>query len=244
MIRTMVRASLTAGDAELAIALLGKSEPERRRLTQKALEEGPDVLWDDPRLMPALLGHRGLSQPSASLLLYVVLRRLMLELGIDDRAVSDYCAALVLAFGYRDRAFRVSDHDENRYDYLVDLVAEAGRAEGERGFQVRVHVGNFALWLAGMFPDYIAARRVSKGGPGLPYYEALGRSGFRLASDHRLAERYGLTPVLRVAADRFGTLRVALNRLSDQMLFPHHAGPDRLLRQVADAFAQRAGELH
>jgi hypothetical protein len=236
MIRTTVRGSLTAGDVELAVSLLGTSEPEKRRLMQRALEQGPDVLWDDPRLMPALLACRDLAQPSAALFLYVVLRRLLLELGVDDRAVTDYCAALVLAFGRKDRAYRVGEHDENRYEYLVDLVAEAGRAEGERQFQVRLHLGNFSLWLAGIFPDYIAARRVSKGGPGLPYFEEMGRAGFRLASDHRLAERYGLTPVLRTASERFPTLRVALNRLSDRMMFPNAVSVDRLLRQVRDEF--------
>ncbi len=236
MIRATVRSSFAAGDVELAVRVLGRSEPERRRLMQRALEEGPDVLWDDPRLMGALAAHRGLEEPSAALFLYVALRRLLLEVGVDDRAVSDYCAALVLAFGRRDRAYRVGEHDENRYEYLVDLVAEAGRAEGDRQFQVRLHLGNFSLWLSGIFPDYIAARRVSKAGPDLPYYEQLGASGFRMASDHRLADAYGLAPVLRSAAERFGALRVALNRFSDRMLFPHHHTPDRLLRQVTDEF--------
>ncbi len=243
MIRATIRSAFTAGDIELALDLLAGSDAERRRLMQKALEEGPDALWDDPRLMPALLAHQGLEQPSPALFLYVTLRRLLLELGMDDRDTTDYCAALVLAFGRKDRAYRVGEHDENRYAYLVDLVAEARRAEGERQFQVRLHLGNFSLWLSGIFPDYIAARRVSKGGPDLPYYEHMGRAGFRFASDHRLAGAYGLTPVLRLAADRFGTLRVALNRLSDRMLFPHHVSADRLLRQAADDFTAGLAEL-
>jgi hypothetical protein len=236
MIRATVRSYFTAGDMSLALELLGASEPERRRLAQKALEEGPDVLWDDPRLMAALLAHRGLTQPTAALFLYVSLRRLLLEAGVDDRAVSDYCASLLLAFGRKDRAWRLGEHDENRYGYLVDLVAEADRSDGEHNFKVRLHLGNFSLWLSGIFPDYIAARRVSKGGPGLPYYEQLGSAGFRMASDHRLADEYGLAPVLRQAADRFGTLRVVLNRLSDRMLFPDHHSAEKLMRQVADDF--------
>jgi len=35
---------------------------------------------------------------------------------------------------------------------------------------------------------------------------------------------------------------VALNRLSDRLLFPRHHSPDRLLRQVADEF--RFGAVH
>ena len=238
MIATSVRASLTAQDMRLAIELIGASEVERGRLAQRAMEEGPDALWDDPRLMGALLASRDLRRPSPALFFYVVLRRLLLDLGVDDRAVTDYCAAMMLAFGRGDRAYHIGEHDENRYAYLVDLIAEASRAEGERQFRVRVHLGNFSLWLTGIFPDYIAARRTRKGGPSLPYYEALGRRGFLMASDHRLAGRYGLDGVLRSAGERFGELRVALNRLSDRMMFPHHQSPDRLMRQVEDEFGR------
>lgn len=231
-----VRATLSGKDRELALQLIAGSETERVLLEERAAREGSDVLWDDPRLMPALLAYRGLAAPSAALFLYVVLRRLLLEVGVDNRLVTDYCASLVQAFGRRDRAYRVGEHDEQRYAYLADLLEEAGRAEGERQFRIRAHLGNFALWLSGVFPDYIAARRARKGGPDLPYYEEVGRSGFRMASDHALAERYGLERVLRLAADRFGELRIALNRMSDRLIFPHHSSPDRLMRQVGDAF--------
>lgn len=220
----------------LAVELLGQSRAERHRLAQRAVEQGPDALWDDPRLMDALVRSRDLRRPSAALFFYVVLRRLLLELGVDDRALTDYCAAMVLAFGRGDRAYHLAEHDENRYAYLVDLIAEAGRAEGERQFRVRLHLGNFSLWLTGIFPDYIAARRTRKGGPSLPYYEAHGRRGFLLASDHALARQYGLIGVLRAAGERFGELRVALNRLSDRLMFPHHHSPERLMRQVEDEF--------
>jgi len=240
MIATSVRSALTADDMRLAVDLLGGSEAERHRLSQKAMEEGPDALWDDPRLAGALVASRDLRRPSAALFFYVILRRLLLELGVDDRSVTDYCAAMVLAFGRGDRAYRIGEHDENRYAYLVDLVEEAGRADGERQFRVRMHLGNFSLWLTGIFPDYIAARRARKGGPPLPYYEALGRSGYLLASDHRLAGQCGLEEVLRHAGERFGELRIALNRMSDRMMFPRHHSPDRLIRQVVDAAATRS----
>lgn len=236
MIAASVRASLTADDMRLAVELLGGSESERVRLSQKAMDEGPDALWDDPRLMGALVASRDISRPSARLFFYAVLRRLLMELDVNDRAITDYCATMVLTFGRGDRAYRIGEHDENQYAYLVDLVEEAGRTEGERQFRVRVHLGNFSLWLTGIFPDYIAARRSRKGGPALPYYEALGRTGFLLASDHRLAEQYGMGSVLRTAGENFGVLRMALNRMSDRMMFPGSSSPDRLMRQVGDEF--------
>lgn len=237
MLRSTVRATLTEADRDLAAALLAAGSAARReRLLARAEAEGADALWDDPHLVPALLAYRGLTAPSASLFVYALLRRLLLEIGIDDRPLTDYCASLVLAFGRRDRACRISARDENRYEYLADLLVEAERAAGERQFRVRVHLGDFSLWQAGLFPDYIAARRARKGGPDLPYYEEIGASGFRLASGHALAGRYGIGEVLRAAGEHFVELRVALNRLSDRLLFPRYQSADRLMRQVQDEF--------
>lgn len=231
-----MRAAFTAQDESAAVAALaGGSAAEARRLRSRSAAEGPDVLWDDPRLLPALLMGRELTQPSAGLLLYVALRRHLLELGVDRRDLADYGAALVVAFGRGDRAWRVGAYDENRYAYVVELLEETARADGERQFRVLAHLGNFTLWLSGIFPDYIAARRTRKGGPDLAYYEAAGRSGFQRAAEHRLADRFGLAALLAEAGERFGELRVAMNRLSDGMMFPGRGGVDRLLRQVADA---------
>ena len=88
------------------------------------------------------------------------------------------------------------------------------------------------MWLACLFPDYIAARRVRKGGPDVTYYDTLGRRGFGMASEHALAEEYGLVAVLRTVAERFPSVRGALNGVSDRLLFPTSSTPDRLLRDL------------
>jgi hypothetical protein len=43
-----------------------------------------------------------------------------------------------------------------------------------------------------------------------------------MASDHALADRYQLDEILHTAAERFPTLREALNDLSERVLFPGH----------------------
>ena len=60
--------------------------------------------------------------------------------------------------------------------------------------------------------------------------------------EHRMAEQYGMVEVYELIAARFGLLRVALNTLSDTLLFPHANTPERLMRQVQDeARWKRAG---
>jgi hypothetical protein len=106
--------------------------------------------------------------------------------------------------------------------------------DARRSFLVRTHLGNYALWLSGIFPDHVEQRKWNRGGPDLEYYEEMGRRGFQLAAEHRIAEEHGLSGLYSAAADRFGLLRLALNSLSDWLFFPNVHTPERLMRQVSD----------
>src|SRR2546422_7069623 len=172
--------------------------------------------------------------PSPALFAYVAVRHTLRAAGIDDRELADYLAALLLEFGDHDRHIRLGTTAAQTYRSLVDVVAELADLDGagERAFLLHAHLGNYSLWLAGLFPDYVAARRSRAGGPDLPYYDELGRQGYRLASEHRLAERFGVASIYRAAAARFPALRQAFNRLSDRVFFPDSASPDKILRSL------------
>lgn len=237
MILANLRSRLTPDDWTLVLDVLSRGDDGRRAaLEARAAAEGPDVLLDAPELEQALRDVPGVRQPSAALFVYVAVRRGLLALGLDDARLADYLGALVLEFGAGDRAYRPARHDDATYRYLVDLVADLERVPARRGFLLRAHLGNFSLWLSGLFPDWIAHRRERRGGPDLSYYEELGAHGFRLAADHRLARELALDDLFSAAADTFPRLRVALNRVADTALFPSCHSPDRLMRQAADAF--------
>jgi|SRR5687767_15060633 len=223
MIRADLRSRLSAADIDLVILLLSRGSAARRADVERRLRtEGPDALLDAPELPERLDAVRTMLVPSPALFFYVVVRHMLLGRGVDDRDLADYLAAMILDFGRRDRAWRVDWNDDARHTYLVDILADIEASAGERQFRVMAHLGNYSLWLAGLFPDYIAARRLRAGGPGVAYYESLGRRGFGMASDHFLADRYGLETVLRSASERFRELRDALNGVSERYFFPTH----------------------
>jgi hypothetical protein len=234
MILANLRQRFTPADWAFVVSALARGDERRRRgLEGRAAAEGPDTLLDDPGLPTLLRGARGHAAPSGPLFVYVMVRHALRRAGVGDARLADYVGALVFEFGLRDRAWRVTHHDDAEYRYLVDIMAEAASAPGQRAFLLNAHLGNFSLWLAGIFPDYITERRARRGGPDLAYYESLGAQGFRLASDDELAARLDLSDVLLAAAEQFCEIRVALNRLSDETFFRSHS-PGRLLRQVAD----------
>jgi hypothetical protein len=116
---------------------------------------------------------------------------------------------------------------------VAALLADVEHGDPTRRFLVQTHLGNYALWLGGLFPDLVEERRARRGGPDLEYYDEMGQRGFTLAAQHRLARQYGMESLFEAAAERFPRIRAALNEVSDRFLFPGRESADRLLRQVS-----------
>jgi hypothetical protein len=233
MILANVRQHLTRDDAQLALRLIARGSGDAVEETETMLRErGIDSVLDDPRLLAGLLDGRQGAHASLPLFAYVVVRHALRDVGEGDRMLADYVASILLHFGLGGRSARISDSDDETYSTLAELSGAAESADATRSLLVRAHLGNYALWMSGIFPDYIETRRWRRGGPDLGYYEEMGRRGFALAADHRLAAEHGLTALFATAAARFPILRQALNNISDALLFPNHHSPEKLMRQV------------
>jgi hypothetical protein len=237
MILPNVRASFGRPEANFVLDLLERVDGRGPAGAAQLRDVGFDALLDDPRTLNAVMATGGISTAPAPLVFYILVRHALLEDGFDDRTLADYIAAILVEFGRAGRANQADREDGQTFHYLADIVEAMEVATGQRAFLLRTHLGNFALWLTGLFPDYITARVERRGAPGLSYYEAIGSTGYRLAADSGDAGDYGIEPVLRTCADSFPALRVALNRIADRYLFPRNGDSvDRLLRQVADRF--------
>lgn len=209
MITADARSRLTKEDLDLLVRCLGGAGTDRDR---ELIRIGLDQILDRPELV-AFLRRGAIPGPSASLFFYVLVRHALMQEGLDDRELADYCAAMLRDFGVRRRANQIGLVDDHEHHYLVDILNDLAQSSGERHFRVSVHLGNYALWLTGIFPDRIQARRLRRGGPQLEYYETLGQRGFAEASEHPLAEWTGLEAVLHTTADQFTVIRRALNRV-------------------------------
>lgn len=234
MILPTIRASFTRSDVQHLVGLLGRGDEESMRLAESRVDkEGADALLDDPRVLNLLLTDPDAAAPT-NLVFYVLVRHALLEVGIDDRGTADYVASLLVAFGRGTRAYRISESTSDEYHYLVDMVIKLATADPREAFLLRSHLGNFSLWLSGLFPDYVEARTRRKGAPSIRYFERMGSTGYRLAARSHEAESLGLDRVLNEVAQHFGGVRVALNIVSDRYLWARSGDPvGRLLREVA-----------
>ncbi len=234
MIKPNVRASFGRREAEILLAFGGTEGEARLR------EGGIDALLDDAGLVRRFLQRGGISTAPAPLVFYLLVRHAFLAREIFDRQLADYTAALLLEFGMAGRAYRIGESDEREFFYLTDILVELDRARGEQEFLLRVHLGNFALWLSGIFPDHITHRVQRRGAPPLSYYDELGAAGFRSAATMDLALRHGVGDLFLRAAEEFPNVRSALNSLSDALFFPHpRDGVERVLREVRDRFERK-----
>ena len=233
MILPTIRASFGRGDALHLVDLLARHDPELREAARQRLEEsGPDSLLDDPRVRNALLTDPDVAAPP-QLVFYVLVRQALLEGGIDSAATADFVASLVVAFARTERAYRISEESDREFHYLVDMIRELGDADERRAFLLRAHLGNFSLWLAGLFPDFLEARVRRRGAPPIDYYDRVGTTGYRLAAGSPQAAALGVDQLFGEVARSFTGVRTSLNQLSDRYLWPGGGDPvNRLLREV------------
>jgi len=218
MIQPNCRVQFAAEDIEFILSVLGQKIGTAECLIQLlADEESRDLILDDEALFHALLERRGCLRVTSRFYFYVLIRHVFRRSDIQDRTVADYVAEVLSEFSHAERARCVLPGQSNPLDYFFEMMTALEKADDRTSFLIRVHIGNHSLFLAGVFPDRIRFRAEARGFPDLKYYEAIGRTQYRVASDHRLAQRYAVADVLSTLAERFQTTRLALNDIADRL---------------------------
>jgi hypothetical protein len=217
LIQPHCRVQFAAEDIDFILSVLGPRIGTAQCLVQLlADEESRDLILDDS-LFHALLERRGCLRVSTRFYFYILVRQVFRRSDIQDRAVADYVAELLTEFSRTERGRYVVPGQDAPFDYFVEMLSALQKADDRTEFLLRVHIGNYSLFLSGVFPDRIRFRAEVRGFPDLRYYEALGRTQYRAASDHRLARRFELTEILGTLSERFETSRLALNDIADRL---------------------------
>lgn len=220
VIQPNCRVQFTADDIEFILGVLRPGVDNAECLTRLlADEETRDLVLDDEKLFHAVLEQRHCLRISTHFYFYILVRQVFRRSGIEERAVADYVAEVMAEFS-RAENLRCRVQGQPK-DYFVDMLAALQTADDLTSFYIRAHIGNYSLFLSGIFPDHVRFRAERRGAPGLNYYEGLGQANYRAASDHRLARKYALDGIFNILADRFQTTRLALNDLGERLLNLH-----------------------
>jgi hypothetical protein len=218
MIQANCRIQFTAEDIDFILSILGPKSGNAECLIQLLADEGSrDLILDDEALYHAFLEQRGCLTVSTRFYFYVLVRHVLRRAGIDDRSVADYVAEVLCEFSLTERNRCVIPGQTGGLDYFFEMLAALQNADERTAFYIRAHIGNHSLFLSGVFLDRIRFRAESKGFPDVSYYEGLGQTNFRVASDHRLAEKYSLGPIFSTLAEQFQPTRRALNDVAQRL---------------------------
>ncbi|MDZ7267428.1 MAG: hypothetical protein ONB48_08875 [candidate division KSB1 bacterium] len=245
MIQAHGRRKLNQEDLRFVVTTLGRpGEKETTLLQLLADPDTRDAILDHPVLF-ARLQEKGPTPPiSLFLYFYLLCRQALREHGIDDRATTDYLASLLAEFARGNRAYRVHAQSQKEYQYLVDLMNDMLSASTEEEFYLRSHLGDYALFLTGIFPAFIYHRaKYHPPSPDFSYYEQVGSSNYHLAAQHAMAERYRLSGILELLGREFRRVRLALNHLADNylQLDRNPGATDKVMRRLDHFIEQRRG---
>ncbi len=237
MIQANCRNNFTIEDFQFITDTLSVDEKNKVALTELLSdEEMRDEILDHDLLFTNLLSSDGLSSVSPYFYFYILIRKAFIAHKINDRRMSDYVAAMLAEYSTTKRAFSISNEHEKQYHFLTDIVSDTGEATSSfETFMLQSHLGNYALFMSGMFPDFIYRKATyGRTAPGFDYYEKMGSSGYHWASRHKYAEKYSLVEILAKLAQDFRAVRIALNTLVDEYLSidDQEDDMDKVLRKI------------
>lgn len=218
MIKANCRDRFTATDFDFVVRTLSKSERDATSLVELLTDsEARDSILDHPRLVDEVLAHASALTISPQLYFYVLIRHVLKETGLNDRTVSDYVASLLENFSQTARMRSPANGDSGPIQYVSDMLIALRDASPAQTFLIRAHVGNYALFITGIFHETVQSRS-QRGGPDVSFYEEVGSASYKAVAGHQVARSASLSATYEQLAAGFREVRLALNRLSDSLL--------------------------
>ena len=218
MIRANCRERFTAADFDFIVRTLSRSRRDSVSLVDLLSDsQTRDSVFDHPLLVETILSNAGHLHISSQFYFYVLARQVLQQAGIGNRKLSDYIGSLLETFSRASQLRSPDRIGERAHEYIGDMLIALTRATPEQTFLLRAHVGNYSLFITGIFHEN-TQRRSLRGAPDIEFYEQIGRTNYQLVASHETARRCELTDVFAGLANRFHDVRLALNDLSERLL--------------------------
>lgn len=220
VIRPNCRTQFTHADYDFMASVLPARETPSQRLFRLFEDpESRDRILDQPALFRAMLELRSCVSVSLHFYFYVLVRHVLLREEIQDRDVADYVAEVLAEFSLQRRVLNPDPNDDRTLAYMHEMLESMDRLDEEGRFAMQTHIGNFALFHAGIFPAHLQRRTDRRAAPGFRFYEEMGSAHFRMAGNHRLARKMDMVSIFLTLGQAFHLTRLALNHLSEKLVF-------------------------
>jgi hypothetical protein len=145
------------------------------------------------------------------------------KLGLHDPDVTGYVAHLLCEFSDADKLYKVRDEAGRPIQQLSEMMQAADPVLGtapsfdaERA--VRKHIGDYALFVAGMYPEAMASsRRRRRGQPSLGELIHAGKQSYYIVSQFNLFEYEQEAPLFARLSDGFERCLLGLTMVRDEL---------------------------
>lgn len=218
MITPNCRERLTSADFDFIVRTLSRRPTEDASLSELLTDaETRDTLLDSDALFQAVIEAGATLHISPQFYFYVLLRHVLKEHQIESRETCDYLASLLETFSRTERMRAPGGAGHGPQQYVSDLLLALNRANPAQAFLLRAHIGNYTLFITGVFHERVE-RRSRRGGPDLGFFENVGAANFDAAAGHPVARQNALTPIYEELGGRFRDIRRALNDTTERLL--------------------------
>lgn len=177
--------------------------------------------------------------PLHTLFAELVERNLIKSAGIDDLETARYIAALLVDFTHVDSLYRVRNAAGKRLEEVGEMLIESNPLLGGRSFfyerEVRKHIGDYTLFMAGLFPEYLGrlSRRAYTVEAFIDYMRA-GKESYGVVASFDQFEFRDVAPLFRRMSERFELCVFGLN-LAKQELEANQRGWYQGVRKILES---------
>ena len=127
------------------------------------------------------------------------------QVGITDPPLVDYVTEMLVRFVHCDTVYRVRDLSGQKLDEVAGMLIEAEERLGEARREVHRHVGDYALFWAGLYPEALEAKQAAGKRDHFLDYCREGKKAYYIASTIPADESAPNAEVLRRLSREFET---------------------------------------
>ena len=151
-------------------------------------------MWDPPPGHPLRRMFAGITEHA-----------FMNTLGVADPPLIDYLALLLSRFVHTDSIYRLRGADGHRLAELTDMAIEAEKLspEGRTRREYHRHIGDFALFWSGLYPEVVNRMQAKPCKDHVVNFTTLGKRSYSIASRFSAGEFADEAAVFRRLSEQF-----------------------------------------
>lgn len=168
------------------------------------------------------------SHPLQQLFVELVGRHYAQELGIRDPQVIGYVAHLLAEFCESEQLLKIRNASGKQLDDVGEMLIESDPVYGpapsfDRERQVRKHIGDYALFFAGMFPESINHHRLRRQRvENFVEWMKAGKESYYIVSKFEQFEYAKVAPLFAQLSQKFEDCVYGLNLVKNELEVMQH----------------------